>query len=74
MKHPSGSSKKSFSIPDFEHRLSMYALAASAAGVGMLALTPSAEGKIVYTKANKTMGRTTRCILISITMGSPISI
>ncbi len=56
MKHPSGSSKKSFSIPDFEHRLSMYALAASAAGVGMLALTPSAEGKIVYTKANKTIG------------------
>lgn len=32
----------------FEHRLSMYALAASAAGMGMLA--QPAEGKIVYTK------------------------
>jgi len=56
MKHLSGSSKQSFRLPDFEHRLSMYALAATAAGVGMLALTQSAEGKIIYTKANKTIG------------------
>jgi hypothetical protein len=31
------------------HKLNMYALAASAAGVGMLALTQSSEAKIVYT-------------------------
>jgi hypothetical protein len=34
------------------HQLSMYALAASAAGVGMLALAQTAEGKIVYTPAH----------------------
>jgi hypothetical protein len=37
----------------FHQRLNMYALAASAAGVGMLALVPSAEAKIVYTPAHK---------------------
>jgi len=35
------------------HQLSMYALAASAAGVGTLALAQPAEAKIVYTKAHK---------------------
>jgi hypothetical protein len=35
-----------------EHRLGEYALAASAAGVGVLALAQSAEAKIVYTKAH----------------------
>jgi hypothetical protein len=34
------------------HQLNMYAFAASAAGVGMLALTQAAEAKIVYTKAH----------------------
>jgi hypothetical protein len=34
----------------------MYALAASAAGVGMLALVQPAEGKIIYTKAHKSIG------------------
>jgi hypothetical protein len=34
------------------HQLNMYALAASAAGVGVLALTQPAEAKIVYTPAN----------------------
>ena len=33
-------------------RLNMYALAAGAAGVSLLALVPTAEGKIVYTPAN----------------------
>jgi hypothetical protein len=33
-------------------QLNMYALAASAAGVGLLALTPPTEAKIVYTRAN----------------------
>jgi hypothetical protein len=35
------------------HALNMYALAATAAGVGMLALVPQAAGKIIYTKAHK---------------------
>ena len=37
----------------FRHRLNMYTLAASAAGVGMLALAQPAEAKIIYTKTNK---------------------
>ncbi len=53
MKHLSQLCKPSFRLPDFDHRLSAYALAASAAGVGMLALAQPAEGKIVYTRANK---------------------
>ncbi len=36
-----------------ERRLNSYALAASAAGVGMLALGQSAEAKVVYTPAHK---------------------
>jgi hypothetical protein len=35
-----------------EHQLSEYALAASAAGVSLLALAQPAEGKIIYTKTN----------------------
>ena len=39
------------------HRqLSAYALAASAAGVGLLALAQPVEGKIIYTKAHKQIG------------------
>jgi hypothetical protein len=37
-------------------RLNMYALAAGAAGVGMLALSQPAEGKIVYTPAHRVIG------------------
>jgi hypothetical protein len=36
-----------------QRKLNVYALAASAAGVGMLALVQSAEAKIVYTPADK---------------------
>jgi len=35
------------------HRLSQYALAASAAGVGVLALAQPAEARIVYTPAHR---------------------
>lgn len=59
MKHSSDQSKQFFRLPDFDHRLSMYALAASAAGVGVLALAQPAEGKIIYTKANKQIGPNT---------------
>jgi len=38
-------------------RLNAYALAASAAGAGVLALAPPAEAKIVYTKAHVVVGR-----------------
>lgn len=34
------------------HQLNSYALAASAAGVSLLALAPLAEGRIVYTKTD----------------------
>lgn len=37
-------------------QLSMYALAASAAGVGMLALAQPSEAKIVYTPAHRVIG------------------
>lgn len=41
-------------LSDSIHRqLNMYALAATAAGVGMLALAQPAEGEIIYTKAHK---------------------
>jgi len=41
------------------HQLSMYALAASAAGVGMLALAQPAEAKIIYTPADENIGPVT---------------
>jgi hypothetical protein len=37
------------------HRLNMYAIAASAAGVGLLALAQPAQGKIIYTSTHKTI-------------------
>ena len=40
----------------FHHQLNLYALAATAAGVGVLALAPSSEGEIVYTPAHKVLG------------------
>jgi len=39
-----------------EHRLNPYALAASAAGVSLLALAQPAEAKIVYTKTHHVIG------------------
>jgi hypothetical protein len=40
-------------IPGFDQRLTAYALAASAAGVGVLALVQPAESEIIYTKTHK---------------------
>ena len=46
------------SVSDSLHsRLNMYALAASAAGVGVLALTQPAEAKIVYTPTHHVIGK-----------------
>ena len=42
------------------HRLNAYALAASAAGVGVLALTQLAEARIVYTPTHHVIGRNGR--------------
>jgi len=39
--------------PSLHKRLNMYAFAAAAAGVGMLSMAGSAEGKIVYTKTDQ---------------------
>jgi hypothetical protein len=53
MKRSFGSRKAASNLPEsVHHQLNMYALAAGAAGVGMLALTPRAEARIVYTPAN----------------------
>jgi hypothetical protein len=50
---PRDTSKLSDSI---HQKLNTYALAASAAGVGALALAQPAEGRIIYTKADRVIG------------------
>jgi hypothetical protein len=52
MNRPSGPRKTANLSQSTNHQLHMYALAASAAGVGILALAQAAEAKIVYTPAN----------------------
>ena len=48
---------KTADLSDSLHRrLSMYAVAASAAGVSLLALAPSAQAKIVYTQTHQLLG------------------
>lgn len=56
MKNFSQLSNPPFRRSDFDDRLTMYALAATAAGVGILAMAQPAEAEIVYTKANKHIG------------------
>ncbi len=51
MKRVSGS--RTTASESFHQRLNAYALAASAAGVSVLALTQPAEAKIIYTQADK---------------------
>src|SRR5579863_4896315 len=49
--------RKTASLSESVHRrLNMYALAAGAAGVGMLAIAQPAAAKIVYTPANIRLG------------------
>jgi hypothetical protein len=53
MNRPSGP-RKTTNLPESLHQqLNMYALAAGAAGVGVLALAQPADAKIVYTPAHK---------------------
>ncbi len=57
MKHSPRPARTSSALSDSTHqRLNMYALAASAAGVGILAVSPPAEAKIVYTPAHRVIG------------------
>jgi hypothetical protein len=50
--------RKTANLSESAHkRLDMYAIAATAAGVGALALTQSAEAKIIYTHAHVVIGR-----------------
>src|SRR5271167_317755 len=57
MKRPSGPCKTANLPESVHHQLSMYALAAGAAGVSVLALARPAEAKIVYTPAHIGIGR-----------------
>lgn len=50
---------RSISTQNIDHRLNLYSVAAAAAGVGVLALAPSAEGSIVVTQANVTVDLST---------------
>lgn len=54
MRAPSGPGSPPSRLSDkLNQRLNMYALAASAAGVSLLALAPPAEARIVYTKTHQ---------------------
>jgi hypothetical protein len=56
MKRRSGPLKTA-NLPDsIHHQLNMYALAAGAAGVSLLALAQPAEAKVVYTKTHRVIG------------------
>jgi hypothetical protein len=60
-KHPP---QPRFTLSDpFQQRLNSYALAASAAGVGILALTQPAQAKIVYTHAHKVINLGDKVVL-----------
>jgi hypothetical protein len=61
MKRLSGSGKRTMQqlSESLQHQLNMYALGASAAGVGILALAQPAHAKIVYTKAHTIISRGT---------------
>jgi hypothetical protein len=56
---PSGEIPSTVS-PSTQQRINLYALAASAAGVGMLALTQSAEARIIYTPVHHVVGKNGR--------------
>jgi hypothetical protein len=56
MSQSTGHTRKSVPLSNTLHRdLTRYALAAGAAGVSMLALTPPADAEVVYTKVDQTI-------------------
>jgi hypothetical protein len=56
MNTPSGPRKTANLSESANHQLHMYALAARAAGVGVLALAQSTEAKIIYTQTHVVIG------------------
>jgi hypothetical protein len=57
VKHSPGRSRIPLALsPALNQRLNVYTLAASAAGVGLLALTQPCEARIMYTKAHQIIG------------------
>jgi nicotinic acid phosphoribosyltransferase len=52
----SPSSARSISNHQLQHRLNLYALAAGAAGVSMIALATPSEAEVIYTPAHATLG------------------
>jgi hypothetical protein len=72
MKHSAGGCKTPSKLSEStHHRLNMYALAASAAGVGALIAPNSADAKIVYTPTDVKINGIYK--LISTMMVRPIS-
>src|ERR1700679_2216190 len=55
MKRSSGPRKTANLSESVHHKLNVYALAAGAAGVGILASAPPSEAKVVYTAAQITI-------------------
>ena len=56
MKRPSAPRKTAALPESIHHRLNMYAIAAGAAGVSVLALSQPTEARIIYTSAHVTIG------------------
>jgi len=64
MKDKNRPPRPQFDLPEaLQQRLNAYALAAGAAGIGMLAATPFADAKIVYTPAHAVIGRDNKIAL-----------
>jgi hypothetical protein len=63
MKHSSGPRKTADLSVSIHQQLNMYALAAGAAGVGVLALPQLVEAKIVYTPAHRVIGPDSKYLL-----------
>jgi hypothetical protein len=63
MEKPSGPRKTADLSGSIHQQLNMYVLAASAAGVGVLALAQPVEAKIVYTPAHRVIGPDSRYLL-----------
>jgi hypothetical protein len=66
MKRSSGPRKTANLSQSIHQQLNTYALAASAAGVGLLALAQPAEAKIVYTHANVNIGQNAGLVRIDL--------
>ena len=59
MRRPLNQFGKISKLSDFDQRLNLYSLAATAAGVGLLALAQPSEAEIIYTKAHRVINPNT---------------